>query len=350
MHNHDKALSIFHEGTVIPATPLALDNNRKYDEKSQRVMMRYYLAAGSGGIATAVHSTQFAIRKPEIGLFEPVIRLVSEEIDSFEAKSGKTIVKVCGACGPTEQAVSEAKLAKHYGYDAILLSPGGLNDYSEEYLLERTRSVAEILPVVGFYLQKAVGGRVFSFEYWAKLTEIPNVIGIKCASFNRYTTVDVLRAVAFSSRREEITLYTGNDDNIVNDLFSTYSAGGHIVWFKGGLLGHWCVWTQKAVELFESVRKARMENVIPPVLFALGTAVTEMNNAVFDARNNFAGCIPGMHEVLRRQGLMQNTYCLNPSEKLSPGQKEEIARVSSWYPDLTDDVFVKEHLNEWREE
>lgn len=339
------ALHILREGTVIPATPLALDENRKFDEQRQRLLTRYYLEAGAGGIATAVHSTQFEIRDPKINLFETVLKTVSEEIDSFEAKTGKTIVKVAGVCGQIEQAVQEAKLAEKYGYDAVLLSPGGLSEYDEAYLVERTKAVAAEMPVIGFYLQPSVGGRAFSYHYWEQVCEIPNVVAIKCAPFSRYLTLDVVRACAFSSRCDEITLYTGNDDNILVDLLTEYrftKENGEVVTkrFSGGLLGHWCVWTHKVAELFEQIK----DHKATPELLTLAAEITDANAVVFDAAHNFAGCIPGIHEVLRRQGLMKGTWCLNPNEVLSEGQSEELDRIVRMYPHLLDDSFVKEFL------
>jgi len=339
------------QGVVIPATPLAITKNRTFDTKTQRLLMRYYLACGVGGIATAVHSTQFAIRDAEHRLFEPVIRLVSEEVDAYEEKTGSCVVKICGACGPTAQAVQEARLAKSFGYDAVLLSPGGLNHVSESEMVTRTREVAEVLPVIGFYLQSAVGGRVFSYDYWKALAEIPNLIAIKCASFNRYTTLEVMRAVASSSRPDEITMYTGNDDNIVSDLLTDYKVmtphGLVSKGFEGGLLGHWCVWAKSAVELLSSIHEAKRKGTVPRELLSLGVEVTDMNAAVFDPKNNFAGCIPGIHEVLRRQGLFQNRLCLDKDEVLSEGQMEELDRVIEAYPHLVDDAFIHEHLASW---
>lgn len=351
MHDHMRALSLLKEGIVIPATPLAITKERTFDSKTQRLLMRYYLACGVGGIATAVHSTQFAIRNPENNLFEPVIRLVSEEIDAYEEKTGSCLVKICGACGPVEQAVLEAQLAKSLGYDAVLLSPGGLNHLGEDEMVQRTKEVAKVLPVVGFYLQNAVGGRVFSYEYWEKLAEIPNLIAIKCASFNRYTTLEVMRAVASSSRSSKITMYTGNDDNIVSDLLTVYefSTPNGLVrkGFDGGLLGHWCVWAKSAVELLNAVKEAKKTKNIPSELLSVGAAVTDMNAAVFDPKNNFAGCIPGIHEVLRRQGLFQNIVCLDREEVLSDGQMEELDRVIAAYPNLVDDMFIQKNLASW---
>ncbi|MBR2883890.1 MAG: dihydrodipicolinate synthase family protein [Clostridia bacterium] len=352
MNRHEVALEKLKKGTVIPATPLALDENRKLSEKGLRLLMNYYLNCGVGGIATAVHTTQFEIRKPEIALFEPVLKIVSEEIDKFEKKNDTVIVKVAGVCGPTEQAVKEAELAKKYGYDAVLLSPGGLNDMSEEYLIERTQKVAAIMPVIGFYLQTAVGGRVFSYNYWEKVCATKNVVAIKCASFHRYTTFDVVRAAAMSERSDEITLYTGNDDNIVIDLLTNYSftKDGKTVkkGFEGGLLGHWSVWTRKAVEIFDKIKAEKNNEKVSSELLTLAAEVTDTNSAFFDTANGFAGCIAGLHEVLRRQGLMENIYCLNPQETMSEGQVEEINRIYAAYPHLNDDKFIADNIEEWK--
>ena len=352
MTRHVLALKKLQEGTVIPATPLALTKDRQLDEKGQRLLMNYYLHSGVGGIATAVHTTQFEIRKPEIALFEPLLKLVSSEIDAYEKKTGKVIVKVAGVCGPIEQAVAEAKLAKKYGYDAVLLSPGGLNTLSEDEMIERTKAVAEIMPVIGFYLQTAVGGCVFSYNYWERLCAIPNVVAIKCASFNRYTTLDVVRAAALSERSDEITLYTGNDDNIVIDLLTKYKfdRNGEVIekCFEGGLLGHWSVWTQKVVEMFDMLKKEKEKERISAETISLAASVTDANSAFFDTAHNFKGCIAGLHEVLRRQGLMQNILCLDPNETLSKGQAEEIDRVYKAYPYLSDDDFIAQNIDEWK--
>ena len=354
MDRHEKALEILKSGTVIPATPLALDENRNFDEYSQRLLMKYYLNCGVGGIATAVHSTQFEIRDPEVQLFEPILKLVSDEIADFENKTGKVIVKVAGVCGKTEQAVREAELAKKYGYDAVLLSPGGLNDLPENELIERTKAVAAVMPVIGFYLQTAVGGRRFSYNYWQQICEIPNVVAIKAAPFNRYMSLDVARAAALSSRSDEITLYTGNDDNIVIDLLTTYKFdvdGKHYEkGFEGGLLGHWSVWTKRAVELFEKCKKEKGKDSISAEMLSLANAVTDSNAVLFDGANGFAGCIPGLHYVLKKQGLMKSLNCINPNEVLSCGQAEEIERIYDMYPSLVDDDFVKENIESWKAE
>jgi len=338
-----------HDGLVIPAHPLALDENRRLDERRQRALTRYYIAAGAGGVAVGVHSTQFEIRDPEHNLLEPVLRLAAEEVE--RAGLDRPFLKIAGICGPTEQALKEAELAVSLGYDAGLLSMGGLADWSEEALLERTREVARLLPVFGFYLQPAVGGRVFSYDFWRRLADIPNVVAIKIAPFNRYQTLDVVRAVCMSDRRDEIALYTGNDDNIVVDLLTTFEFDANGVKVRksivGGLLGHWAVWTKKAVELLEEIKRVRGRDKIPSELLTRAAQVTDANAAFFDPAHGFAGCIPGIHEVLRRQGLMRGIWCLNPHETLSPGQAEEIDRVCRAYPHLNDDDFVAAHLGEW---
>lgn len=351
MTRHELALKKLHEGTVIPANPLALNENRKFDEKRQRALCRYYLDCGVGGLAVAVHTTQFEIRKPEHNLLEPVLRIAKEEASEFEKKTGEVIVMVAGACGPKEQAVKEAALAKSLGYDAVLLSPGGLNHLSEEELIERTKAVAEILPVIGFYLQTAVGGRHFSYDYWTKIAEIPGVVAIKAAPFNRYYSYDVVRAVAFSSRRDDITLYTGNDDNIVLDLVTKYkfNINGEVYekGFIGGLLGHWSVWTKTAVDLFNKLKEVRESESISPEILTLAAEVTDTNAVFFDTANNFKGCIAGLHEVLRRQGLLRGIWCLDPNETMSDGQAEEIDRIYKAYPHLNDDDFIKANLDKW---
>ncbi len=348
MDRHIEALKVLKAGTVIPATPLVLDENRLFDEQRQRLITRYYLEAGAGGIATAVHSTQFEIRLPEYELFEPVISTVSDEIGRYEKETGRAVVKVSGVCGKTEQATVEAETAKRNGFDAVLLSPGGLNDRDEEYLLERAEAVSKVLPVIGFYLQPSVGGRVFTYSFWERFCEIGNVAAIKIAPFSRYHTLDVVRACALSSRCDEITLYTGNDDNIVPDLITRYSftkEDGSVVTkgIDGGLLGHWCVWTRSAVKLFERIRK---EGAAAELL-TLGAQITDANAAIFDAAHSFAGCIPGIHEILRRQGLLKGIWCLDPDEVLSEGQAEEIDRIYRMYPHLNDDAFVREFLSRY---
>ncbi len=345
----DIALQILHEGTVIPALPLVLNKDRKLDEEKQRRLIRYYLEAGVGGLAVAVHTTQFEIRDTEINLFDTILDLAVEEVKVFEKNNNKTIVLVAGVCGEISQAVNEANKAKSKGYDAVLLSPGGLKDYEEEYLIQRTKEVAAIMPVIGFYLQPSVGGRAFTFSYWESVCEIENVVAIKAAPFNRYLTLDVARAVACSSRKDKIALYTGNDDNIVVDLMSEYvfdcNGEERKVRFIGGLLGHWAVWTSKAVSYYQIIKEAVKNNAITQELLTLANDVTDANSAFFDTAHNFQGCIVGIHEVLRRQGLIDGVWTLNENEELVGSQKTEIDRVYKLYPHLNDDNFVKEFLN-----
>jgi hypothetical protein len=338
---------LLHKGTVIPAHPLVLDENRELDEVRQRRLTRYYIASGAGGVAVGVHTTQFEIRKPQVNLLETVLRLAAEEID--EAQLTYPFIKVAGVVGPTPNAAKEAAMAAKYGYDLGLVSLGGLSDYSETDLIEHVRAVSEIIPVFGFYLQPAVGGRILSFNFWKQFVEIPNVHSIKVAAFNRYQTLDVARAVSNSARRNQIALYTGNDDNIVADLLTPYrfNINGKLVEkrFVGGLLGHWAVWTKRATELLAEIKACLASNGEGmDNLLAKGIAVTDMNEVIFDARNSFHGCIPGIHEVLRRQGMLEGRWCLNPKEELSNGQMEEIDRVCNQYPELTDDAFVKRFL------
>ena len=325
-------------GLVIPAHPLALNARRQLDERRQRALTRYYLAAGAGGIAVGVHTTQFAIRNPKHQLLKPVLELAAEETRGCE------IVKVAGVCGKRKQAVAEAHLAASLGYDVALLSLADLKDKSIAELLEHSRCIASTIPVMGFYLQAAVGGRLLPYEFWRRFVEIENVVAIKIAPFSRYQTIDVVRAVAASGRANEIALYTGNDDNILNDLSTPFDFNGKRIRIVGGLLGHWAIWTKTAVAQLKMVKA--LPNGSSDVL-ALGAKITDANAAIFDSVNQFRGCIPGIHEVLRRQGLLAGRWCLDPQEDLSPGQLEEIDRVCVCYPDLHDDSFVKEHLDEW---
>ncbi|CAM3871461.1 dihydrodipicolinate synthase family protein [Alicyclobacillus pomorum] len=340
-------LQLLQEGTVIPAHPLALTEHRELDEIHQRALTRYYMASGAGGIAVGVHTTQFEIR--DAGLYEPVLRLASETVE--QANLTRPFLKVAGICGHIDQAVHEAETARNLGYDVGLLSPNGLNDATEKDLLARAVEVGKVIPLFGFYLQPSVGGRLLTYEFWREFAEIPYVVGIKIGAFNRYHTFDVIRAVCESSRRDQIALYTGNDDNIVVDLLTHYrfQVSGKMVekTIVGGLLGHWAVWTKRAVELLEEIRQARKRDAIPTHLLTRGTEITDMNAALFDVKNGFKGCIAGIHEVLRRQGLLRGTWCLNPNEKLSAGQREEIDRVCLTYPHLTDDQFVSSHLQDF---
>ena len=342
-------------GLVIPAHPLVLTEERKLDERRQVGLTRYYCDAGAGGIAVGVHTTQFAIRDPEIGLFAPVLQLAIETMRSFEKEHDKRLVKVAGVCGATAQALSEAAFARECGYDSCLLSLAALGDASHSELIYHCRQVAEILPLIGFYLQPAVGGRVLDYEFWCQFLEIENVVAIKVAPFNRYHTLGVARALADSGRDNEVALYTGNDDSIVTDLLTEFrfrDADSHErtreIHFVGGLLGHWAVWTKRAVELLDAVRQCKRTGGREAYdLLARSAETTDANSALFDAKNDFAGCIAGVHEVLRRQGLMAGRWCLDPHEELSPGQMEEIDRIYQNYPHLNDDDFVAQNLERW---
>jgi len=426
-HNLQIVQNLLRRGLVIPASPLALSAKRQWDERRQLGLWRYYAAAGAGGIAMGVHTTQFAIRDPKIGLFRPLLALAAEEIDRLDALPGdmptrsvgmsqsqhgatnlrsvpddavpprEPLVRIAGICGQTEQAVGEATIARDLGFHAGLLSLGAMRDADEDSLLAHCRAVAAIIPLLGFYLQPAVGGRLLPYGFWCRFAEIENVAAIKIAPFNRYQTLDVVRAVA-ESGRDDIALYTGNDDNIVIDLLTPYrfSIGDRVVERRivGGLLGHWAVWTRRAVELLEACH-AGVEGGMPtrsvgmsahdagwlgqseacpstaeggcataqkgtgtsqssePVPFShgellqLAVEVTDANAAFFDVAHHFAGCIAGLHEVLRRQGLLDGIWCLDPNETLSPGQSEEIDRVYRMYSHLSDDEFVAEHRDQW---
>jgi hypothetical protein len=378
-------------GLVIPAHPLALTAARKLDERRQRALTRYYHAAGAGGVAVGVHTTQFEIRRPELGMFKPVLELAARTIEACDKATNRKTIRIAGICGPTPQAVSEAVFARETGYDLGLLSLGAMRDADATKLIAHCEAVAHEIPLMGFYLQPAAGGRLLSIDFWRRFASIPNVVAIKLAPFNRYQTLDVIRAVAEAGRAGEIALYTGNDDNIVLDLLTEYEIEARIhcgptspieplnvpltrslspsegervsegrerglfarsgtqarLGMRGGLLGHWACWTKKAVELLDRCKAAHGANTIPRELLTLAVQVTDANAAFFDPAHNFAGCIVGIHEVLRRQGLLANTLCLNPSETLSPGQAGEIDRVWRAYPHLNDDEFVKTHLGEW---
>lgn len=347
---HPKIENALKAGTVIPAHPLALTAERKLDERRQRALSRYYIGAGAGGLAVAVHTTQFAIREPRVGLFEPVLRLAAEEMDRADRAREMPLVRVGGICGKTAQAVAEARLLHDLKYSTGLLSLAAVKDLDDAALITHCREIAEILPIMGFYLQPAVGGRVLSYRFWRKFAELENVVAIKIAPFNRYHTLDVVRAVAESGR--EIALYTGNDDNILMDLLTPYrfQLRGKLKEFRivGGLLGHWAVWTRRAVELLADCHQlARSDQPVAQSMLEKNIQITDSNAAFFDTANNFAGCIAGLHEVLRRQGLLEGTWCLDPNETLSPGQKDEIDRVYRAYPGLNDDQFVLEGRDAW---
>jgi dihydrodipicolinate synthase/N-acetylneuraminate lyase len=336
------------EGVVIPAHPLALNAARKLDERRQVALTRYYCDAGAGGIAVGVHTTQFAIRDPKIGLLEPVLRLAEGAAREYESRSGRRLVKVAGVCGKTPQAVREAQTAREIGYDVGLLSLAALPSATDAELLDHCRAVAAEIPICGFYLQPSVGGRLLSYEFWRGFCEIPNVVAIKVAPFHRYQTLDVVRGLLASRRAGEIALYTGNDDNIIPDLLADFRVDHGVAQFRGGLLGQWAVWTSSAVDLLHRIHACRAAGGAGAAeILAESAALTDANAALFDVRNRFAGCIAGIHEILRRQRLLEGRWCLDPNEDLSPGQMEEIDRVAAAYPRLQDDEFVHENLDRW---
>ena len=335
------------QGLAIPAHPLALNAARQLDERRQRALSRYYIDAGVGGLAVGVHTTQFAIR--EVGLYEPVLRLAMQEATTW--KPSQQLAMVAGVCGPTQQALREAQLAADLGYHAGLLSLAALKGHSESAILAHVQAVADTIPVIGFYLQPAVGGMEFSASFWEQFASIPNVVAIKVAPFHRYRTLDVVRGVVRANAQERITLYTGNDDHIVLDLVTPFDVvhGDRTVRvrFQGGLLGHWSVWTQRAVQLLAQCQAQAAQPHLSADLLALDARVTDCNSAFFDVAHQFHGCIAGCHEVLRRQGLLEGIWCLDPTEGLSPGQAQAIDRVCREHADLADDAFVAANLERW---
>jgi dihydrodipicolinate synthase/N-acetylneuraminate lyase len=334
-------------GLVIPACPLALTESRRLDERRQRGLVRYYAEAGAGGLAVGVHTTQFAIRDPKHGLWGPVLELVGEELGRADRGRAVGLVRIVGICGQTAQAVAEASRARQLGYQAGLVSLAALGSVDDDGLIAHCRVVGEVLPVVGFYLQPAVGGRVLSYRFWRRFFELEAVVAVKIAPFDRYKTIDVVRAV-IDAGRDDVALYTGNDDAIVLDLVTPYRLGGVERRMVGGLLGQWAVGTRAAVRLLERCRAvAAAGEAVPAELLRAGVELTDLNGALFDAANGFKGCIAGIHEVLRRQGLMAGRWCLDPGEDLSAGQADEIDRVVSAYPHWTDDAFVREHRDRW---
>ena len=346
----ETSLDVLRQGTVIPAHLLALNANRQLDERRQRALSRYYLDAGAGGLAVGVHSTQFAIR--EHGLYPRVLELAMDTARTWEPLGGRRpVAMVAGLAGSTAQACAEARLARSLGYDAGLLSLGALRSASTDELLAHCREVARDIPLVGFYLQPAVGGRVLDAGFWEAFARIEQVVAIKIAPFNRYRTLDVVRGMVAAQAENRITLYTGNDDHIVLDLLTPYvvQRQGHLVTvrIRGGLLGHWSVWTQQAVRVFHACRAASKLPTVSADMLALDAAVTDCNSALFDVDHDFHGCIAGCHEILRRQGLLDGIWCLDPNEGLSPGQAQALDRVARDHPELTDDQFVREHLARW---
>lgn len=342
------------KGMVIPAAPLALDAQRRFDIRRQRALIRYYLDAGAGGVAVGMHFTEFAIRRPEIGLFDPVLRACAEAIDDYAALHGRTIVKIAGLNGTTPEALSQIETAQRFGYHFAIVSLAGWQGRSEEAMIAHVKQLSAQMPLFGFYLSPRFGGARLPYSFWRRLVELENIHGIKIATFDRYDTLDVVRAVIEAGRQEEIALYTGNDDSIVHDLITPFEfeAGGEKrrARIVGGLLGQWACWTRQAVLLLERIHAfAAKGEAAPPELLTLAARITDANAAIFDAAHGFAGSIPGVKEVLRRQGLLETTLTLNPDETLSPGQKEEIDRVQAAYPELNDDDFVRRNLGRWLE-
>jgi hypothetical protein len=339
-------LAALRRGVVIPAHPLALDANRKLDQRRQRALTRYYLDAGAGGLAVGVHTTQFAIR--DVGLYRPVLELAMRSAADWTTSSP---LMIAGLAGRTVAAIGEAQIARGLGYHAGLLSLGAMKGATEDELIAHAEAVAGELPLVGFYLQPAVGGIVLPASFWRRFAGIDNVVAIKIAPFNRYRTLDVIRGVAEAGAADRVTLYTGNDDHIIPDLLTPFTVvvDGRPMTLRvrGGLLGHWSVWVRRAVELLARIHAAVAAGQVPADLLALDSAVTDCNGAIFDVANDFHGVIAGCHEVLRRQGLLQGIWCLDPDESLGPGQMQEIDRVCAAYPHLSDDAFVRENLERW---
>jgi dihydrodipicolinate synthase/N-acetylneuraminate lyase len=339
-------LATVRRGAVIPAHPLALDAGRHLDQRRQRALTRYYLDAGAGGLAVGVHTTQFAIR--DVGLYRPVLDLA---IATAQEWTSVPPVMIAGLAGRTTQAVAEAQTARGLGYHAGLLSLAAMSGASEDELIAHAETIAREIPLVGFYLQPAVGGISLPVSFWRRFAAIENVVAIKIAPFNRYRTLDVVRGVVEAGAQDRVTLYTGNDDHIVLDLvtpFTVVTNGRAVtVRIKGGLLGHWSVWAKQAVDLLAHIHAAIAAGRIPDDLLALETQVTDCNAAIFDVANNFHGVIAGCHEILRRQGLLEGIWCLDPNETLGPGQTAEIDRVYASYPHLNDDAFVRANLDRW---
>ena len=339
-------LTNLRRGTVIPAHPLALNAARRLDQRRQCALTRYYLDAGAGGLAVGVHTTQFAIR--DIGLYQPVLELAIRTAGDWAQTPP---IMIAGLAGRTDQAVREAQTARGLGYHAGLLSLAAMDGAGEDELIAHAETIARNMPLVGFYLQPAVGGIVLPVSFWRRFAAIENVVAVKIAPFNRYRTLDVIRGVVEAGAQDRVTLYTGNDDHIVLDLLTPFTifAKGRTdtVRIRGGLLGHWSVWVRAAVELLHRIHAAVDRGVIQEDLLALDSQVTDCNAAIFDVANNFHGVIAGCHEILRRQGLLEGIWCLDPEESLGPGQAAEIDRVYAAYPHLNDDAFVRANLAKW---
>lgn len=334
---------LLRQGMVIPAMPLALDRDRRFAPDHQRAVARYYMAAGAGGVAVGVHTTQFEIRLPQFGLFEPVLASSAEAL-----RENPSALRVAGVAGDRAQAVAEAELAASLGYEVVLLSPPRHRQLTDREMMERARAVADVLPVIGFYLQEAIGGPRLSPEFWREFVEIENVVAVKVAPFDRYRTLDVVAAVLGSARSDEVALYTGNDDNILGDLFTPFETSRGARWFDGGLLGQWAVGTRAAVQMLDTVRSARRGDVeAARAVIRASPQLTAVNAAVFDVAHDFRGCIAGVNAILHRQGLLPSGLCLDPTEVLSPGQQDLIDEVYARYPWAGDDEFIQAHRDEW---
>lgn len=347
----DKVLKRLAKGVVIPAHPLALNDDRQIDETRQRALSRYYLSAGAGGLAVGVHTTQFNIRDPRHGFFDSILAIAEEEFNRVELGGSEPLIRVAGICGDTRQAVREAEIARDHRFDFGLLNLSMMKGAPINRLVDHCRRVGEVIDLFGFYLQTAVGGIALPITFWHRFCELESLRAIKIAAFNRYHTIDVVRAVV-ESGRSDIALYTGNDDNIVVDLltpFEFHCRGSKVTRrIVGGLLGQWAVWTKCAVDLLARCQEAiASHGNLDPDLLRLAVELTDANAAIFDVAHGFRGCIPGIHEILRRHGLLENLLCLDENEALSPGQMEEIDRVWSAYPHLRDDAFVRTGLDGW---
>jgi len=353
MNNVPQAiLDTIRRGTVIPAIPLALNSDRQFDERRQRALVRYYIDAGVGGIAVGMHFTQFEIRVPGIDLFERVLQVCADEIDSYCKTPGRSIAKIAGINGSTPAALTQVQTARDIGYHCSIASMTAFRGSMEQEMVHHMRELARVMPMFGFYLLTGIGGIRLPYEFWREVVEIENVVGIKIAPFDRYGTIDVARALADSGRSNDVLLYTGNDDSIVYDLLTPFRFGpegsSNTIRIRGGLLGQWACWTKRAVELHEQLLTiADSGQPISPELLTLSAQVTDANAALFDPRNGFAGSIPGINEILRRQGFLEGIWTLKRDEVLSPGQMEEINRVCAAYPHLTDDDFVAANLDRW---
>ena len=329
-------------GVVIPAHPLALDADGRLDERAQRALTRYYLDAGAHGLAVGVHTTQFELHDDQDQL-AAVWQLAADE----RGHAGTDPVLVAGLVGDTAQAVAEAEVARELGYRAALLSPWAMSDRSEDALLDRARAVGEVIPTIGFYLQESVGGHHLSRDYWRRLFDLDSVVAVKTAPFDRYRTGDVVQVLLEHDRWDQVALLTGNDDAIVADLVTPTRSGDREIRARGGLLGQWAVGTRAAVAMVENAEQAAVAQTVPLDLLAAGSDLVEVNAAVFDVAHDFAGCVPGVNEVLRQQGLLSSAQCLSETERLSPGQTELIAGVRQRFPGLLDEEFVAEHRDRW---